>query len=305
MTNTHKPEWDSFISHATEDKDRFVRPLAHALAAFGAKVWYDEFSLKLGDSLSASIDNGLANSRFGIVVVSPAFISKPWPKRELQGLVSCEIEGRSVILPVWHEVERKDVLAFSPTLADKLAANTADKTAEEVALQILSVIRPDIAGNTPHEELLRIASGEAINELRGELERVKGQLQEFQCPHCGSDLVESQHVPLDPEERDWDMLRSFECGFVEIGGVTRRPCPHDPNFPTLDDYDIRCREEPSQPAFYRWACEAFPKTDMARLLNLPTGYGKTEEEARRELVEQYEQRAHPWMRPMGVNPLDQ
>ena len=49
MTTTPAPEWDAFISHATEDKDRFVRPLAHALTALGAKVWYDEFSLKLGE----------------------------------------------------------------------------------------------------------------------------------------------------------------------------------------------------------------------------------------------------------------
>ena len=305
MTTTPAPEWDAFISHATEDKDRFVRPLAHALTALGAKVWYDEFSLKLGDSLSASIDQGLAKSRFGIVVVSPAFISKPWPKRELQGLVACEIEGRSVILPVWHEVERKDVLAFSPPLADKLAASTANMKAEEIALQILSVIRPDIAGKTPHDELLRIASGEAVDDLRSELERIKGQLQEFQCPHCGSALVESQQVPLDNEEKDWVTLRSFECGFTELGSKIRRPCPSDPKFPTLDEYDIRCGEEFSQPVFFRWACEAFPKTDMARLLHLPTAYGKTEAAARSELAEQYEQRAHPWMRPMGVNPSDQ
>ena len=198
--------------HATEDKDRFVRPLAHALATLGAKVWYDEFSLKLGDSLSASIGYGLAKSRFGIVVVSPAFIRKPWPKHELQGLVACEIEGRSVILPVWHEVERKDVLDFSPPLADKLAANTANNTAEEIALQILSVIRPDIAGETPHEELLQLASGEAVDELRDELERVKEQLQEFQCPHCGSSLVESQQVPLNLKKEI-----GTHCGVLNAG----------------------------------------------------------------------------------------
>jgi hypothetical protein len=305
MTIASVPEWDAFISHASEDKDRFVRPLAHALTALGATIWYDEFSLKLGDSLSASIDRGLANSRFGIVIVSPAFMSKPWPKRELQGLVACEIDGRSAILPVWHEVERKDVLAFSPPLADKLATNTANKTAKEIALQILSVIRPDIAGKTPHEELLRIASGEAVDELRNELERVKNRLQEFQCPHCGSNLIESQQVPLDAEEKDWDVLRSFECGFTELGGEIRRLCPSDPRFPSLDEYEIRCHEDPSQPAFFSWTCEAFPKTKMARLLQLPRSHGRSETAARRELEEQYEQRAHPQMRPMGVNPLDQ
>ena len=67
-TSTPALQWDAFISHAWEDKESFVRPLAHALTALGATVWYDEFSLKLGDSLSASIDRGLAGSRYGIVV---------------------------------------------------------------------------------------------------------------------------------------------------------------------------------------------------------------------------------------------
>ena len=288
-------EWDAFISHASEDKERFVRPLAHALSALGAKVWYDEFSLKLGDSLSESIDNGLANSRFGIVVLSPAFISKPWPKRELQGLVAREIDGQSTILPVWHEVSRKDVLNFSPPLADKLAADTANKSAEEIALQVLSVIRPDIAGTTPHQELLRIASGEAIDELQEEIDRIRGALKEFQCPYCKSSLIESQQVPIDMEEKNWDMARSFECGFTELGGEVRRPCPDDPKFPTIEDYDIRCHEDTSQSDIFRWTCNAFPKTDMARLLSLPTTHGKSEDDVRHELVEQYEQRARPWI----------
>lgn len=297
-------EWDAFVSHATEDKERFVRPLADALTALGAKIWYDEFSVHLGDSLSESIDRGLANSRYGIVVISPAFMSKPWSKRELRGLVALEIGGRSVILPVWHEVGRDEVLAFSPSLADKLAVRTKDQTAAQVALQILSVIRPDIAGNTAHEELLRLASGEAIKELRSELKRVRGHLQEFQCPHCGSDLVESQQVPIDPEERDWDMLRRFECGFSELGGQIRRPCPSDPKFPTLDEYDIQCLEDRSQPAFLRWTCEAVPQTEFARLLQLRTTYGTSEANARRDLEEEYWENAYQRKRPMAGNTSD-
>lgn len=65
--------WDLFISHASEDKESFVRPLAHFLRELGLKVWYDEFTLSVGDSLSRSIDNGLARSRYGVVVISPAF----------------------------------------------------------------------------------------------------------------------------------------------------------------------------------------------------------------------------------------
>jgi TIR domain len=156
MTSAPPQQWDAFISHASEDKDSFVRPLSHALKALGANVWYDEFSLKLGDSLSASIDMGLAKSQFGIVVLSKAFIEKPWPKRELQGLVAGEIGGRSTTIPVWHGLTSQDVLEFSPSLADKFAVTTAGKTVDQIALQILSVIRPDI----------KIATGEAVAEQR-------------------------------------------------------------------------------------------------------------------------------------------
>lgn len=137
-------EWDAFISHASEDKTAFVAPLARALTDFGARIWYDEFTLRIGDSLSRSIDRGLAGSRFGIVVLSPSFLNKPWPEYELRGLVSREIGSDKVILPIWHNVSRDDIVRFSPTLADKFAiASTGDDPAL-IALQLLEVIRPDI-----------------------------------------------------------------------------------------------------------------------------------------------------------------
>ena len=110
--------WDLFISHASEDKDLFVRPLAVALQSLGISVWYDEFSLRLGDSLSRSIDQGLALSRFGLAVITQHFLQKPWPEYELRGLVAREIEEDRVILPIWHGVTRRHVLQFSPPLAD-------------------------------------------------------------------------------------------------------------------------------------------------------------------------------------------
>jgi hypothetical protein len=101
-------EWDVFISHASEDKESFVHPLAEELTRRGVRVWYDNFTLKLGDSLREKIDYGLRYSRFGVVVLSPLFFSKDWPKKELDGLVALEVEGRKVILPVWHNVSQGD-----------------------------------------------------------------------------------------------------------------------------------------------------------------------------------------------------
>ncbi len=115
LTQSLTRQHDAFISHASEDKDDFVRPLVEALEASGFDIWYDEFSLKVGDSLRRSIDLGLSNSRYGIVVLSGAFFDKNWPQYELDGLVAKEMEGHKVILPIWHKVSKDEVMRYSPS----------------------------------------------------------------------------------------------------------------------------------------------------------------------------------------------
>ena len=134
---------DVFICHASEDKDAFVRPLAEALRSHHVEVWYDEFALDVGDSLREAIDRGLAASRYGIVVLSPSFFRKRWPKRELNGLVAREMaEDRGMILPVWHRVDRDEVVAFSPPLADLRAAVSAEGLSAVVE-QLLKKLQPE------------------------------------------------------------------------------------------------------------------------------------------------------------------
>ena len=134
---------DVFICHASEDKDAFVRPLAEALRSHHVEVWYDEFALDVGDSLREAIDRGLAASRYGIVVLSPSFFRKRWPKRELNGLVAREMaEDRGMILPVWHRVGRDEVVAFSPPLADLRAAVSAEGLSAVVEL-LLKKLQPE------------------------------------------------------------------------------------------------------------------------------------------------------------------
>ncbi|MFM4680343.1 toll/interleukin-1 receptor domain-containing protein [Aeromonas media] len=106
--------YDAFISHASEDKDDFVRPLAGILKEYGFRIWYDEFELEIGDSLRESIDKGLVTSRYGIVVLSPKFLDKNWTKYELNSLVAREIEGKKVILPIWHNVTKNKLCNIVP-----------------------------------------------------------------------------------------------------------------------------------------------------------------------------------------------
>ena len=172
-------EWDVFISHASEDKNTFVRPFAQALDQLGVKVWYDEFTLRPGDSLSTSIDKGLARSRFGLVVISESFIGKQWTERELQGLVAGTIAGETTILPIWLGVSHKTVYQFSPPLSDTVAIVAAGLTAEQVVLRVLKTVRPDIYERYPRSELEWKIRGRALEELQMELSKIKDEVREL------------------------------------------------------------------------------------------------------------------------------
>jgi len=114
-------KFDVFASHASEDKD-FVLPLVEALHHAGIRVWYDNDMLGWGDDLRSSIDRGLANCRYGIVVFSKAFLAgKHWTEHELNGLFAKEQSGRKVILPIWHKITRRDLIEYSPAFADRIA----------------------------------------------------------------------------------------------------------------------------------------------------------------------------------------
>jgi tetratricopeptide (TPR) repeat protein len=133
MTNRYQHyRWDVFISHASEDKEPFVRSLATALEDHGLRVWYDDRILRVGDRLRPSIEAGLASARYGIVVLSPNFFSKQWPQDELDGLATRERDGTKVILPVWHEIDQSEVARFAPMLAGRMAARSSEGLAQVV-----------------------------------------------------------------------------------------------------------------------------------------------------------------------------
>ncbi|WP_414583926.1 DUF1883 domain-containing protein [Scytonema sp. PCC 10023] len=138
-------EYDVFISHASEDKDYVVRPLAAALVSENLRVWYDEFELRIGDSLRRKIDRGLAKSRVGLVVLSHAFISKGWTNYELDGIVTRTVSGEQILLPIWHNISKQEVQDYSPSLADKVARSTATHTVNEIAAEIAELIRTHAA----------------------------------------------------------------------------------------------------------------------------------------------------------------
>lgn len=151
--------WDVFISHASEDKASIARPLRDALAQAGLKVWFDESELKVGDHLHKSIDEGIAKSGYGIVILSENFFAKDWPLRELEGLVAKEYQGRRVILPLWHNVDAAFIRSKSLLLAGILGIPTS-KGIPYIVQEVLKVVKPGGQEQTTVRPPIVVAKGE-------------------------------------------------------------------------------------------------------------------------------------------------
>jgi hypothetical protein len=190
-----------FLCHASENKD-FVRPLAETLGK-RHEVWYDEYSIKLGDSLSKKIDEGLAQCDFGVVVLSPDFFKKDWPRKELDALVSMETQSRKIILPIWKDITHDEVAKYSPLLASRYAVSASkglptvvaaieaavdsnERTREiddlSGATEALRQVGLDLKAKKASAHLLSSAEGpgkvlEAFNELVTRLENLLRKIQ--------------------------------------------------------------------------------------------------------------------------------
>ena len=138
---------DVFISHASEDKEAVAKELADLLIAEGVSVWYDEYSVQLGDDLLEKIDEGLVNSQFGVIIFSPKFFAakKTWTKREYSGLIAGEdVDKQKRIIPVWHEITREELYKKSPTIANRLALLTSSLSVAQIAKKIAERVRKGV-----------------------------------------------------------------------------------------------------------------------------------------------------------------
>ncbi|MCL4385547.1 MAG: toll/interleukin-1 receptor domain-containing protein [Actinobacteria bacterium] len=140
--------YDAFLCHASEDKEEIANNLFLELRSKGKKIWYDDFVLKLGDSLRQKIDEGLKYSNYGIVILSKNFFNKNWPKVELDGLFDKEASlGRKVILPIWHKISKEEVRQQSHILAGRFSVSTSGglNTVVKRILEVIDNDKPDIS----------------------------------------------------------------------------------------------------------------------------------------------------------------
>jgi len=146
--------YDFFISHASADKEEFVDEFVRRAQSAGLRVWYDRFSIAWGDSIRQKIDEGLRNSYFGVVILSPKFFERPWTNYELDAIIQRDLSGRGRILPIWHRLTQDDIEKYAPTLAGRLALSTASSSSDTIVKELIVVrdrFRGALEGEKPSQ----------------------------------------------------------------------------------------------------------------------------------------------------------
>ena len=101
--------------------------------------------------------------------------------------------------------------------------------------------------NTPHAQREKLARGEVPTELLHENKELRERITEYLCPICEAPLSTRIEAPTDPEQKHWDVVETYGCGLRKFGGILQHPCPSDPKFPSLNDYDLVCEPHSKQP----------------------------------------------------------
>jgi hypothetical protein len=137
---------DMFLCHAWDDRQGAAKELHDLLESRGVRVWFSEKDVGLGVPLLRAIDKGLANSRIGIVLVTPALL------RRLQGEGISDKElsallARERLVPVVHETTYEALRDVSPLLASRTGLSTAEEPMTDVAAKLAELVAPSaIAG---------------------------------------------------------------------------------------------------------------------------------------------------------------
>ena len=113
----------AFISHDSRNKELIAKPLANGLSSRLCSVWYDEYSLKVGQSLRESIEEGIKNAKKCILILTKEFLTNPgWTKKEFNSIFTREmIFNEKIVVPIWYNIKKEEVYDYSPSLADTVA----------------------------------------------------------------------------------------------------------------------------------------------------------------------------------------
>jgi hypothetical protein len=132
---------DVFLCHAWDDRQGPAKELNDLLVAAGVKVWFSENELGLGVPMMRAIDKGLANSRIGLVLVTPALLAR-LPKESIADKELSTLLAGNQLVPIVHNTTYAALRNVSPMLASRTGLDTAEDSMAVVAAKIAELVAP-------------------------------------------------------------------------------------------------------------------------------------------------------------------
>lgn len=130
---------DVFLCHAWDDRQESAKELHDLLVAAGVKVWFSEKDLGLGVPMMRAIDKGLANSKIGLVLVTPALL-EGLPKEGVADKELSALLARNQLVPIVHKTTYDALRNVSPMLASRSGLDTAEDSMAVVAKKIAELV---------------------------------------------------------------------------------------------------------------------------------------------------------------------
>jgi hypothetical protein len=130
---------DVFLCHAWDDRQGPAKELHDSLVAAGVKVWFSEKDLGLGVPMMRAIDKGLANSRIGLVLVTPALIAR-LPKEGVADKELSALLAGNQLIPIVHNTTYEALRNVSPLLASRSGLDTSEDSMAVVATKIAELV---------------------------------------------------------------------------------------------------------------------------------------------------------------------
>lgn len=162
-----KTQRDLFLCHSSEDKRNVVLPFTRILEAHGVSYWFDQAEIKIGDSISTKIDEGLRDSRYVLAFISKSFLERKWPEHELRSALSSSIgKGIKKVLPVLVGVTPEHFFKRYPLLSDircAILSNDFEALAEEI-IEVVSIpsLKPQYNKPDPEE----VSIGKCLDSIQ-------------------------------------------------------------------------------------------------------------------------------------------
>ena len=212
-----------FVSHASEDKEGFVRDFSELLRT-RCHVWYDEYSLPFAAPIFRSISAGLNECDFGVVVLSPSFFTKKWTQDEIAALFASETVERRRIIPLWKDVTLEQVAQFSPILADRRGISCAEGPAHAVECVVQAIDDASRDSDYTHRQAAAASPEDHLAALGEQLDR----------HYAGIAMINAPDAPLKVREAQNSL-------FAEVEARIEQVALRSPKFSlTWNSDDFRC-----------------------------------------------------------------